>query len=83
MKSLTMKVEGMRCNGCAERIRSRIAMQPGVQTIVVSFDEGQARVLYDPQATDADRLADAVQKLGYRVVDRSASGSERPTRRSP
>lgn len=70
MKSVTLKVEGMSCNGCAERIRSMVAAQLGVQTAVVSFDEGQARILYDPQAVDETRLVDAVQKLGFRVVDR-------------
>lgn len=68
-----MKVEGMRCESCAEMIRSRMATQPGVQTAEVSFDEGRARVLYDPQAIDEDLLVDAVQKLGYRVVDRASS----------
>ena len=71
MKSVTLKVEGMRCNGCAEMIRSRIAAQPGVQTTDVSFDQGQARVLFDPQATDEGHLVDTVHKLGYRVVDRA------------
>ncbi len=71
MKSVTLKVEGMSCNGCAERVRSTVAAQPGVQNALVSFDEGQARVLYDPQAVDETRLVDAVQKLGFRVVDRA------------
>jgi len=73
MKSLTMKVEGMRCASCAEMIRSRMTTQPGVQTAEVSFDEGRARVWFDPQAIDEELLVDAVQQLGYRVVDRAAS----------
>lgn len=73
MKSLTMKVEGMRCESCAEMIRSCMTTQPGVQAANVSFDEGRAHVLYDPQAIDEDLLVDAVQKLGYRVLDRAAS----------
>lgn len=73
MKSLSLKVEGMRCNGCAESIRSRIAAQVGVQTADVSFEQGQARVLYDPRATDEERLVDAVHKLGYRVVGRATA----------
>lgn len=73
MKLLTMKVEGMRCESCAEKIRSRIAVQAGVQTADVSFDEGRACVLYDPQATNEDWLVETVQNLGFRVVDRVAS----------
>ncbi len=73
MKSVTLKVEGMHCTGCAETIRSRIATLAGVKTADVSFDNSQARVLYDPKTTDERQLADAVRKLGYRVVDAAAS----------
>lgn len=73
MRSVTLKVEGMNCNGCAERIRAGLIAQPGVQTAAVSFEQGQARVLYEPQATDENRLVDAVQQLGFQVVDRTAS----------
>lgn len=72
MKSVTLKVEGMSCNGCAERIRAGVVAQPGVQNANVSFDQGQARVLYDQQATDESRLVDAVEKIGFRVVSRTA-----------
>jgi copper chaperone CopZ len=36
----------------------------------VSFDEGQARILYDPQSIGEDRLVDVVQDRGFRVVER-------------
>ena len=72
MKSVTLRVEGLRCDGCAERVRTRVSAQPGVKNTDVSFEQGQARVLYDPQATDEDRLVGVIQELGYRVVDRAA-----------
>ncbi|MGQ0523114.1 MAG: heavy-metal-associated domain-containing protein [Betaproteobacteria bacterium] len=71
MKSVILKVEGMNCNGCAERIRSTVAAEPGVQTAVVSFEDGNARVLYDPQAIEENRLVEAIRRLGFRVVDRT------------
>lgn len=73
MKSVTLKVEGLRCDGCAERVRTRVSAQPGVKNTDVSFEQAQARVLYDPQATDEDRLVGVIQELGYRVVDRKAT----------
>lgn len=73
MKSLTLKVEGLRCNGCAEKVQNRVAGQPGVQSTQVSFEQAQARVLYDAQTIDENRIVDAIQGLGYRVADRAAS----------
>lgn len=73
MKSVTMQVEGMHCQGCATAIRARLASQPGVIAAEVSFDEGRARVLYDPKVGEAQQLVEAVQALGYRVPDRTVS----------
>lgn len=41
-----------------------------MKAVSVSFAEGEARVLYDPQATDEERLVATIQKPGFRVVER-------------
>ncbi len=74
MKSVTLKIEGMHCGGCAETIRSLVEKQPGVQAVSVSFDEGRARVLYDPGATGEDHLVGVIQQPGFRVVGRDSEG---------
>lgn len=70
MKTATFKIEGMHCTGCADTIKSIVEKEPGVQMAAISYDEGQARILYDPQATGEDRLVAAIQKPGFRVVGR-------------
>lgn len=68
MKTATLKIEGMSCDHCANTIKTLVEQQPGVKMAMVSFDEGQARILYDPQATTEDRLVAVVQEPGFRVV---------------
>ena len=70
MKTATFTIEGMYCDGCATTIKTVLEREPGVQMITVSFAEGQARVLYDPQATAEDRLVATIEKPGFRVVGR-------------
>lgn len=70
MKTATLKIEGMHCNGCANTIKALVEREPGVQIVTVSFDEGQARILYDPQAIGEERLVAVVQQPGFRVVGR-------------
>lgn len=70
MKSITLTVEGMHCEGCAQTIKTLVSAEPGVRAATVSFKEGEARVLYDPQATNEDRVIGAIEKPGYRVVGR-------------
>ncbi len=70
MKTAIFKIEGMNCDACANTIKGLVEKEPGVRMATVSFDEGQARILYDPQTVSEDRLVAAVQKPGFRVVER-------------
>jgi copper chaperone len=73
MKSVTLKVEGMHCGGCAETIKSLVEKQPGVQAVSVSFDDSRARILYDPNATSEEQLVGVIQQPGFRVVGHDSS----------
>ena len=68
MKTATFTIEGMHCDGCASTIKALLDRQAGVQMATVSFAERQARVLYDPNAIDEDRLVAAIEKPGFRVA---------------
>lgn len=70
MKSLDIKIDGMQCEGCASTIQSVLSREPGVKSSSVSFPKRTASVFYDPQETDAARLAEAVTKAGFTVESR-------------
>jgi copper chaperone CopZ len=71
MKTTTLRIKGMNCDGCANTIKALVERQPGVQMATVSYDEGQARILYDPQKIGEDRLVAVIQQPGFRVVERA------------
>jgi len=71
VESLTMKIEGMHCDGCAQTIKVLLDREPGVKTAAVSFKAGEARVLYDAAVTSAEQLIATVGKPGYHVVARA------------
>ena len=68
MRTATFTIEGMHCDGCASTIKTLIERQPGVHMATVSFTDGQARILYDPNAIDEPRLVAAIEKPGFRVA---------------
>lgn len=68
MKTAVFKIEGMNCDACANTIKRLVEKEAGVQVASVSFNEGQARVLYDPQALGEEQLIETIQKPGFRVV---------------
>lgn len=68
MKSVTFKIEGMHCSACASRIKMLIEQLPGVQTASVSFEQAQARILFDPKSVSEERFAALVNDAGFRVI---------------
>lgn len=68
MKTLVATIGGMYCEGCAETIKALLKMEPGVQTSTVSFKERNARILFDPSATSAERLIAAIERGGYKAA---------------
>ena len=74
MKTAIFRIEGMNCDACANTIKNLVEKEPGVRKASVSFTDRQARVLYDPQAIQEDRLVAAIQKPGFRVPGREATG---------
>lgn len=73
MKSVTLKVEGMHCSGCASTIQALLQRNEGVKKVSASFEAGEARVLYDPALVSEEQLAGVVERAGYRVTERSAA----------
>lgn len=70
MKTTIFRIEGMNCDACANTIKGLVEKEPGVRIASVSFSGGQARILYDPNATSEDRLVDVIQRPGFRVAAR-------------
>lgn len=70
MKTTIFNIEGMSCDACANTIRNLLEKEPGVRMVSVSFADRRARVLFDSLATAEDRLAEAIQKPGFREIGR-------------
>lgn len=66
------EVDGMHCDGCAERIRTLLDREPGVRTARVSFAEGSAEVRYNPHTVSEARLCELIETGGFHVRERAA-----------
>jgi copper chaperone CopZ len=76
LSSTVFRIEGMVCEGCAQAAQQTLKDVAGVQDVTIDFQNGTARVEYDPARTNADELALAVEK-----VERSPAPPFRVTRR--
>lgn len=72
MKSVTLKIQGMHCGGCARTIQALLEREPGVKSAAVTFESGVARVVFDPAALDAQRLIQLIEQPGYQATVQAA-----------
>ena len=62
---VVIPVEGMSCVSCAATIKKTLASMPGVGDVEVSLGERWARVRFDSTRVSSERLAAAINDLGY------------------
>jgi Cu+-exporting ATPase len=73
----TLRVEGMSCSSCVNRIEEGLRAQAGVVDASVNFATEQVRVSYRPGQVAVTDLQRAIHDLGYRAVPMErASGHE-------
>ena len=56
METTTLTIGGMTCAGCVRSVSNVLQALSGVTNAEVSLEKGQAKVTFDPQLIDLDRL---------------------------
>ncbi|MEO0376218.1 MAG: heavy metal translocating P-type ATPase, partial [Cyanobacteria bacterium P01_A01_bin.17] len=68
MTATILKLKGMSCAGCANRIETAISKVPGVSSVQVNFAAEQASVEYDERNTDLKKIQAVVADAGYEAT---------------
>lgn len=80
LKTVTLRIEGMTCGGCAIAARKVLERLDGVSKADVSYETQRAVVTYDPAKVSIEQLIAAVKQLGYTATALAASDSSRSPR---
>ena len=70
MSSAEIGIDGMNCDGCAERIQRLLTQESGVRKADVSFSDGRAIVQFNPAAVEPARLHEVIEQAGFSVRER-------------
>src|SRR6476646_5591169 len=65
MDTLTLKLRGMSCAGCASNIEKAIRSVPGVIDCNVNFGAEQAAIRYDRSLASLEKIQTAIAAAGY------------------
>ena len=76
MQSEILKVSGMSCGGCVDKVTRALQELDGAADVSVSLPAGQVAVPFDAQRASTDDMKAAIERAGYAV--RKDAGRERP-----
>lgn len=65
MVTMTIKVGGMTCGGCAASVTRVLEAIEGVSGVDVSLERGEAVVQVAPEKADRARLIAAIEDAGF------------------
>ena len=68
-KTVTIKVEGMKCSKCSGSVSKALKATEGVEEVEVSSDKGEAVIKYDDQKLDEKALREVINKTGFKAVE--------------
>lgn len=68
MPTVRLTIEGMKCDGCAQRVEDGLTGLDGTNTAEVDHEEGLAKVDVTTGTATADDLREAVEALDYEVT---------------
>jgi copper chaperone len=62
-ETLRLSIEGMHCGGCVRRVAGALQGVQGVEVGPVKV--GSAEMRFDPDRTNVDEIAGAVNRIGF------------------
>lgn len=66
MKEIKLKIEGMHCTGCSNRLEKVLNNTDGVEKATVSFEGKQAIITYNESQIDIEQIKQAIKDAGFR-----------------
>lgn len=67
MKEMILKVNGMVCEGCENRVQNAIKSVKGVKKVVASHVAGNVTVLAKENVTET-QIKEKIENIGFEVV---------------
>ena len=80
-KRTIIKIGGMTCASCAQRIEKALLAEAGFSMVNVNLATERATVEYDESRIDRKRLEAIVEDAGYKVIKEESADAERIARR--
>lgn len=68
MKKVEIKIEGMHCEGCSQRLTKVLSNVEGVNMVDVSLENKLAHIEYDEAIAKLEDFYEVIEDAGFEVV---------------
>lgn len=65
MKNIELKIEGMHCEGCSNRLEKVLNNLEGVSTASVSLEDKKANIEFNEDIINIDNIKEAIEDAGF------------------
>lgn len=69
INKIELAVKGMTCSGCEEHVKHAVNELEGVIEASASYKDGKAIISYDASKTSPEKIKEAINSTGYKVVE--------------
>jgi copper chaperone len=69
METVDIRVDGMSCGGCEDRLTDALGRVGGVGTVAADHEKGNVRVLFDPGRIGEADLRERIALCGFDPLD--------------
>ena len=68
MKELVIKVDGMVCGGCENRVQNAVSLIDGVESVVADHNTNTVKITTSKEV-DLNTIKEKIQDLDFEVVE--------------
>ncbi len=69
MKELKIKIEGMVCGGCENRVKTALSEISGVESVDANHNTGMV-IIKSKEELDVEQIKERILDLGYEIVEK-------------
>lgn len=66
MKEIKLKIEGMHCNGCSQRLENSLNNKKNIKEAKVDFDKKEAHIKYEK--IGKEDIEKYIEEIGFKSV---------------
>lgn len=67
-RKVSIKIEGMSCNKCSNRVKKALESTEGVRSAEVDLSSGQGTIYYQEEKLTPEDLKKVISSAGYKTI---------------